>query len=790
MPAVAAPATPDPVAFVDHLVEETGRAPEALIPILQAIQRTFRYLPREALRRVAEITEISAADITGVATFYSQFRLTPVGRHIISVCHGTACHVKGAGLVDDAIRRHLHLGADQDTDADGVFTMQSVACLGCCTLAPVMQIDGVTYGHLTPDTVPKSLDDFLHLASRGLVGQAQQDSAKRAEGLAEIRIGVGSCCVAGGSLKVGSALEEAVRATGAAAVVKPVGCVGMCHQTPLVEVVPRGQQRPTLYAKVTPSEAAGIVQRHFKPQGLAGRVKAAWSVAMDRLLTDEAWEPVTRYAIDTRDAPVCAFLGRQERIATEYCGSLDPLDLDEYLAHDGFVALRKAVGEMEPSAIVDEVIASGLRGRGGAGFPTGRKWATVRAAKGSPKYVVCNGDEGDPGAFMDRMLLESYPYRVLEGMAIAAKAVGANEGVLYIRAEYPLAVKRIREAIRRCEERNLLGDRVLGSSHSLHLRIMEGAGAFVCGEETALLASIEGKRGMPRLRPPYPAESGLWGKPTNINNVETYALVPWIVKHGSAAFAALGTEKSKGSKVFALTGKVARGGLIEVPMGVTVRQIVEEIGGGVPDGKLKAVQIGGPSGGCVPAELADTPVDYEALRGVGAIMGSGGMVVLDDRTCMVDIARYFLEFTQHESCGKCTMCRIGTKRLLDILERLCEGKGRQGDLEKLEDLASQVTVGSLCGLGQTAPNPVLSTLKYFRDEYEAHIKGRCPAGVCKALVHYTISDACTGCTKCSQECPVDAIPLTPYQKHTIDDALCTRCDSCRRVCPENAITVE
>jgi NADH-quinone oxidoreductase subunit F len=511
---------------------------------------------------------------------------------------------------------------------------------------------------------------------------------------------------------------------------------------------------------------------------------------MDRLLTDETWAPVTRYAIDVRDAPVCAFLGKQAPIATEQTGVLSPLDLDEYQAHDGFAALRKAIFEMDSAEIVDVVTKSGLRGRGGAGFPTGRKWAAVLAAPGSPKYVVCNGDEGDPGAFMDEMLLEGWPYRVLEGMAIAARAVGAHEGVLYIRAEYPQAVRRIREAIRRCEERHLLGERILGSDFSLHLRLMEGAGAFVCGEETALLASIEGKRGMPRLRPPYPAECGLWGKPTNINNVETYAVVPWILRHGAEAFAAFGTETSKGTKVFSLTGKVARGGLIEVPMGLTVRQIVEEIGGGVPQGKLKAVQIGGPAGGCVPAELADTPVDYEALRAVGTIMGSGGMVVLDDRTCMVDIARYFLNFTQHESCGKCTMCRIGTKRMLEILDRLCEGKGRSGDLEKLEDLAAQVSAGSLCGLGQAAPNPVLSTLKYFRDEYEAHIQGRCPAGVCKALVKYTIGDACTGCTKCAQECPADAIPMTPYRKHTIDDALCIRCDACRRVCPEDAIRVD
>jgi NADH-quinone oxidoreductase subunit F len=794
-----------PVAFVDRAVEKTGRGPEALIPLLQAIQGEFRYLPEEALRRVCQVTEITAADIAGVSSFYSQFRLRPVGRHIISLCHGTACHVKGAELIQDALRRHLNLAGGQDTDADGLFTVQKVACLGCCTLAPVMQIDGVTYGHLTPDSVVRSLDDFLELARRGLAQKERENDGQPAPGLAEIRFGVGSCCVAGGSLEVGKALKRAVREIGAPAVVKPVGCVGMCHRTPLVEVVSRESRvvreeshdsrltthDSTLYARVQPAEAEAIVRRHFKPRGMLGLLKSAWFSSMDRLLTDEAWEPVTRYALDTRDAPVCDFLGPQKRIATEYCGSMDPLDLDEYLAHDGFKGLRKALEESDPDTLIETVTRAGLRGRGGAGFPTGRKWATVRAAKGSPKYVVLNGDEGDPGAFMDRMLLESYPYRVLEGLTIAAWAVGANEGVLYIRAEYPLAVKRIREAIRRMEERGLLGEDILGSGYWLKLRIMEGAGAFVCGEETALLASIEGRRGMPRLRPPYPAECGLWDRPTNINNVETYALVPWIIRHGAEAFAALGTEKSKGTKVFALTGKVQRGGLIEVPMGVTIRQIVEEVGGGAPEGRqFKAVQIGGPSGGCIPAELCDTPVDYEALASVGAIMGSGGLVVLDDRTCMVDMARYFLEFTQNESCGKCTFCRIGTRRMLDILERLCAGEGKSGDLEKLEELSGLVKQGSLCGLGQTAPNPVLTTLRYFRDEYLAHIEGRCPAGKCRALIHYRVTDDCIGCTKCAQECPVDAIPLRPFEKHTIDDAKCTRCDSCRSVCPENAITVE
>ncbi len=392
---------------------------------------------------------------------------------------------------------------------------------------------------------------------------------------------------------------------------------------------------------------------------------------------------------------------------------------------------------------------------------------------------------------MDRMLLESFPYRIIEGMAIAAKAVGADEGIFYIRAEYPLAVKRIREALHVLEDRRLLGDRLLSTDFRLHLSVKEGAGAFVCGEETALLASLEGRRGMPRLRPPYPAESGLWDCPTSVNNVETYSVVPWIFRNGAEAFARLGTEKSKGTKVFALAGKVVRGGLIEVPMGITVRQIVEEIGGGVAGGrKFKAVQIGGPSGGCVPAELADTPVDFEALSAAGAIMGSGGMVVLDDRDCMVDMARYFLRFTQDQSCGKCTLCRIGTRRMREILDRICGGKGQKGDLESLEQLSRTVGAGSICGLGRTAPNPVLSTLRYFRAEYEAHLAGRCPAGKCKDLIAYRVSDACIGCTLCAQKCPADAIPMTPYVRHTIDMQKCTRCDTCRQVCPVQAVFVQ
>ncbi len=779
-------------AIVDAIIERHGRAQAAVIPILQGIQTQYRYLHPEALKHVCNTTEITPARLTGVSSFYTQFRHAPVGRHIIKVCHGTACHVAGAQAISDGIRRELGIGSDEDTDPQREFTIEEIACMGCCTLAPVAQIDETTYGHLTPDTVPDALYDAREAGADGSPRRTQVLPTGLGDGrapLGEIRVGLGSCCVASGSGKVHEALQQAVAATGANVRIKRVGCVGMCHQTPLVEAV-LPDQPGVLYAKVGPEDARAIVRRHFRPSRIGKRITSTVSSVMESIRRDGRRLPVVHRAIELRDPPVAAFLGPQKHIATEHCGSIDPTDMDEYLHHDGFKALTRCVKEMTPEKVIEDMARSGLRGRGGGGFPTGRKWAAVRAATEETKYVVCNGDEGDPGAFMDRMLMESFPYRLIEGIAIAAYAVGAEEGYFYIRAEYPLAVKRIRDALDACEKRGYLGDNILGTGMRLRLRIMEGAGTFVCGEETALLASIEGNRGSPRLRPPYPATRGLWGKPTLVNNVETYTTIPWIIRNGASAFAALGTATSKGTKVFALAGKVNRGGLIEVPMGVTIQRIVSDIGGGIKEGRrFKAVQIGGPSGGCVPAALSDTPVDFEALADVGAIMGSGGLVVLDDSDCMVDIARYFLAFTQDQSCGRCTFCRIGTRRMLDILERLCAGSGRDGDLDTLEELAHGVKSGSLCGLGRTAPNPVLSTLRYFREEYEAHLEGRCPAGKCKELITYRVTDDCTGCTLCAQHCPTGAIDFMPYQKHEIDADKCTRCDTCRSKCPEDAITV-
>ncbi len=789
--------------YAEQTVKRVGRKPEALIPILQSLQEHYGYLPAEALERVCEVSDIKPSAVTGVASFYDMFRMQPTGKHIVRVCRGTACHVAGAGRVEDALRRHLNIPPGQDTDADRQFTVEPVACLGVCTLAPVLQFGSNTFGHTTPEGMPKVLRDFAELQADGKGALSTEEIRLRpaAPGVVEVHVGLGSCCMAKGSDKLFHALQHSAAKSDGKIAVKRVGCVGMCHRTPMVEVTPPGQPG-TYYSDLTPSQASALVRHYLRPRSVTQRVGRAWTHFLDGLLLDNALgqDRVERFAVNHRDPDMRAFFGKQLRIATEHFGKVDPLDLDEYLAYDGFDALRKCLGtaeqiqgaaEQKPKPdIVAIVEQSGLRGRGGAGFPTGQKWRVMAQQPGDTKYVICNGDEGDPGAFMDRMILESFPFRVIEGLMIAALATGAHEGIFYIRHEYPLAVKRVRAAIAELERRGWLGEKLLGVGEPFKLSVFEGAGAFVCGEETALIASIEGQRGMPKLRPPFPAQSGLWGKPTLINNVETLAMVPWILRHGAKSFAAIGTAKSKGTKVFALAGKVERGGLIEIPMGTTLREIVEDIGGGVSKGRrFKAVQIGGPSGGCVPARLADTPVDFESLRDVGAIMGSGGLVVLDDTSCMVDIARYFLQFTQDQSCGKCTFCRIGTKRMLDILDKLCAGKATRPQLEELERLAAQVGAGSLCGLGKTAPNPVLTTLKYFRDEYEAHLQGRCPAGKCSALIHYTINTDCTGCTICAQHCPVNAIPMTPYAQHVIDDAVCTRCDTCKQVCPHNAVEV-
>ncbi|MDH4203450.1 MAG: NAD(P)H-dependent oxidoreductase subunit E [Phycisphaerae bacterium] len=772
---------------VDAIIQRIGGKPSDALPLLQGVQEQFGYLPTDAIEHLAEKTDCTLSGLWSIATFYDQFRLKPAGKHFIKVCIGTACHVKGATQIYEAFKRHLNIAPDDDTDADKLFTVEKVACLGCCMLAPAVQIDDVIYGHLTGETVGPVLQDFLEQQKHTAAASAKGRREKAITG--QVRICLDSSCRAVGSAKVYEALKQAVNDLNVPVKVKSTSCHGMSFLAPLVEVVMADGQI-FRYGQAKPADAPSIIRRHFQPTGIPGRVKSHIDSFIDTLLDDRIGDGPIRYSLSVRDHSVDDYLNQQKQIATEHAAVIDPLDIAEYEANGGFEALKKCLTEQTPETVLAEIETAGLRGRGGGGYPTHLKWRAVKKAASDQKYIICNGDEGDPGAFMDRMLMESYPYRVLEGMAIAAWTVGANTGVLYIRSEYPLALERINKAIGTCKQRGCLGRNILGTDFSLDLRVYAGAGAFVCGEETSLIKSIEGKRPTPRLRPPYPTQSGLNQKPTLVNNVETYALVSWVLRNGAAAFSGLGTSGSKGTKVFALAGKIRRGGLIEVPMGMTVRQIVDEIGGGIEnDNLLKAVQIGGPSGGCVPASMADTPIDYESLHTAGAIMGSGGMVVLDETDCMVDIARYFLEFTQAQSCGRCTFCRIGTKRMLEMLECLCGGQGKAGDIEKLQELGEMIQNTSICGLGKTAPNPVLSTIDHFRNEYEAHIQGTCPAGKCRDLIRFSITDQCIGCTICAQRCPADAIEMKPYEKHIIDQQKCIRCGTCKQVCPANAVEV-
>lgn len=584
----------------------------------------------------------------------------------------------------------------------------------------------------------------------------------------KVKVGLATCGIAAGAQKVYDVLKEQM--AGLPVELDVAGCMGMCYNEPLVEVVDQ-DGTSHIYGNVNTENVLQIVESHLKE----GRV-------VPELV-------VYSKAMETKDN---AFIDKQERLLLKNCGVINPESIDSYISVGGYEALTKALKTMTSEDVIKEILDSGLRGRGGAGFPTGLKWSFNRKSQSDKKYVVCNADEGDPGAFMDRSVLESTTHAVLEGMLIAGYAQGAQEGYVYIRAEYPLAIKRLKIAIAQAEKAGYLGDNILGTDFSFRIKIREGAGAFVCGEETALIMSIEGKRGMPRIRPPFPTDAGIWGKPTAINNVETFANVPFIIKNGASAFNKFGSETCKGTKVFALAGKVVRGGLIEVPMGITIREIVFDIAGGLPDGgKLKAVQTGGPSGGCIPASLADTPVDYDSLKKIGAIMGSGGMLVMDESNCMVDVAKFFLNFTQDESCGKCTYCRIGTKRMLEILTRITDGEGREGDIELLEDLGHKIIAGSLCALGQSAPNPVLTTIKYFREEYEAHIRDKkCPAKKCKALIHYDVdADKCKSCSRCNKNCPTGAVHGEKKQPYVLDQDKCIKCGLCESSCKFGAIMV-
>ncbi len=589
---------------------------------------------------------------------------------------------------------------------------------------------------------------------------------------AQVLICGGTGCTSSGATNIIERFEEQIQKNGLDKEVKIVrtGCFGLCEAGPVVIVYPEG----TFYSRVRADDVEEIVNEHL----IKGRI------VQHLVYKDKGHEDEHHLALEEID-----FYKKQKRIALRNCGVIDPENIDEYIAFDGYKGLAKALTEMKPEDVIQTVLDSGLRGRGGAGFPTGLKWKFAAASKADQKYMVCNADEGDPGAFMDRSVLEGDPHAVVEAMTIAGYAIGATEGYVYVRAEYPIAVKRLEIAIEQAREYGLLGKNIFGSGFDFDLFVRLGAGAFVCGEETALMASIEGLRGEPRPKPPFPAVKGLFDAPTNINNVETFANIPQIIINGADWFKSIGTEKSTGTKVFALGGKINNTGLVEIPMGTKLREIIFDIGGGIPNGKkFKAVQTGGPSGGCIPSELLDVPIEYDTLTQIGSMMGSGGMIVMDEDNCMVDIARFFLDFTVDESCGKCTPCRIGTKRMLEILERIVKGRGKEGDIEKLEALAKNIKATALCGLGQTAPNPVLSTLQYFRSEYEAHIKEkRCPAHHCQALLNYSITDKCRGCTACVKVCPVAAITGSVKEKHVIDAAKCIKCGSCVEKCRFGAI---
>jgi len=577
-----------------------------------------------------------------------------------------------------------------------------------------------------------------------------------------ITVGKGSCGVAAGAIEIFDRLQQGLRKSEKCSLVG-TGCIGTCYLEPIVNVE-IGSEKHT-FVKVTADAVDEILKFVYGEENDA-----------------------QKYAILQEDLDI---LQSQQRVALQNCGIIDPECIDEYIACQGYAAIEKCIKELTPEKVIEEIKISGLSGRGGAGFPTWFKWQAAHDSKGDIKYIICNADEGDPGAFMDRALIEGDPHAVIEGMMIAAYTIGSTEGIIYVRAEYPLAIIRLENALEQAREKGLLGDNIFGSDFCFDIYIKAGAGAFVCGEETALIASLEGERGMPRLKPPFPAQSGYQKKPSNINNVETYANVPWIIRNGGAAFSTMGTENSKGTKVFALTGKIAKGGLVEIQMGKTIRDIVFGVGGGIKDGMaFKAVQMGGPSGGCIPAALADTMIDYRSLAATGAIMGSGGMVVMDEKTCMVDMARFFLDFTCKESCGKCIHCRMGNRRMLEILERICAGNGQEGDIELLGDLAIRVKEGSLCALGQTAPNPVLTTIRYFRNEYEDHITHKkCTARQCKKLLKYTIdSKKCIGCTMCAIECSAKAITGKFKEAHEVDQDKCDKCGVCAEIC--HAVMVE
>jgi NADH-quinone oxidoreductase subunit F len=784
------------VSAVEEILQRYPNDSTSLIMVLQDIQSELRFIPEEAINTVARKLDVPRSCIYSVASFYKALSLEERGKHQIDVCMGTACHVRGAGLLVDQLSNELKIRPGETTP-DKEFTVTTVNCVGACAIGPVVVIDGEYYGDMTPGRLPRTVKKCC--SGEGVCKGSQPEAVKTEEAPAQrlrsgkeleqvreavlkerpldtagILVCAGPGCVANGSLKLAEALKQGIDEAGAQVdvklMVKKTGCHGFCEMGPLVVFHPEG----TCYTKVKEKDVEEIVEKTV----LSGEV-------IDRLLyqSPDSEERIEKF----QEIP---FYARQRKNVLHDIGTIDPEEIRDYIAVGGYNALAKALEKMKPDQVIDEVERSGLRGCGGGGFSTGRKWRTCVKAEGDVRYLICNGDEGDPGAFMDRIIMEGNPHAVLEGMLIGAYAINAKEGYIYVRGEYPLAVIRLEKAIAVARQWGLLGDHILGTDFSFDIKISRGGGSFVCGESTALMQSIAGKVGEPRAKYVRSVERGLFDKPTVLNNVETFANVPAIITDGADKFSALGTEKSKGTKAFALVGKVNNTGLIEVPMGTTLREIIFGIGGGIRGGKkFKAVQTGGPSGGCLPEEKLDLSVDFDSLTSEGAMMGSGGMIVMDEATCMVDVARYFTNFLCEESCGKCAACRLGLTYLKEILERVCAGRGRPEDIPQMEKLFNVLDDGSLCGLGKSAANPVRSTLKFFRAEYEAHInEKKCPAGVCRALITYFVDeDKCTGCLLCKKACPHEAISGEKEKPHVIDESKCDRCGICVAACKFDSI---
>jgi len=784
--------------LVEAIIQRYDRNPSNLIMILQDLQTEYGYLSAEVIAKVAKKIRIPQSQIYSVATFYKSFSLKPRGKHRIDICEGTACHIRGASVLMSQAIEKLKVKSGETTD-DGNFTLNSVHCVGACAMAPVVVIDGSYHGNITSVQLAKEIEhcratepvelgydresdfNFPEIAHR--ISSPDQFHDLRKQILSKknpeqtmIMVCAGTGCVAKGSFKVAEAFEKALAnreiniplKMG----IKRVGCQGFCEKGPLVIIYPE----KIFYTNVTPKDINLIIE-----DTIIGKK------TLDHLLYHDVESNI---GVENYDQ--VPFFAGQQRFALRNVGSINPLDITDYLANDGYSALIKALFSMKPEEIIAEIEKSGLRGRGGGGFPTGKKWRSAALADAETRYVICNGDEGDPGAFMDRSIMEGDPHAVIEGIIICAYAVGSCKGYIYVREEYPRALNHLETAIIEARRFGFLGNNICGTKFNFDLSINRGTGAFVCGESSALMQSIEGKVGEPRAKYIRSTERGLYDQPTVLNNVETMVNIPLIITKGAEWFATTGTPNSTGTKVFSVVGKVKNTGLVEVPMGMTLREIIYHICGGIlNDKKFKAVQTGGPSGGCLPASKLDLPVDFDSLTREGSMMGSGGMIVMDEDTCMVDVARYFTEFLSQESCGKCSACRLGLDQLHGILERICAGEGVSEDLERIEKLLNVLENGSLCGLGKSAPNPVRSTLHHFKDEYLAHIEDkRCPAGVCRNLITYEITDACTGCRRCSRLCPQQAISGNKKEQHFIDHELCNRCGLCKATCNFDAIKVK